>query len=163
MKEKGERGNRGGGLVRKREKGTGFWPNGHLPPLARTPDRGRGELGRWRPAGLSATTADGERGKRRRATRGIFSLPHLGLERAVEAAPRGGGGGDGLRWWLDVAVRRGKGGAVVVRWCGEDGAGLFIAGTRSVQGKIFVLTGAPARSRRPTEILAAGDGTARAE
>jgi hypothetical protein len=52
---------------------------------------------------------------------------------------------------------------VVVRWCGEDGAGLFIAGTRSVRGKIFVLTGAPARSRRPTGILAAGDGIARAE
>jgi hypothetical protein len=51
----------------------------------------------------------------------------------------------------------------VVRWCGEDGAGLFIAGTRSVRGKIFVLTGAPARSRRPTGILAAGDGIARAE
>jgi hypothetical protein len=52
---------------------------------------------------------------------------------------------------------------VVVRWCGEDGAGLFMAGTRSVRGKIFVLTGAPARSRRPTGILAAGDGIARAE
>jgi hypothetical protein len=77
-------------LVWKREKGRGVWPNGHLPPLARTPDRGRGELGRRRPAGLPATAADGERGKRRRATRGFFSLPHLELERAVEAAPRGG-------------------------------------------------------------------------
>jgi hypothetical protein len=77
MKEKGERGNRGGGLVWKREKGRGFWPNGHLPSLARTPDRGRG-LGRRRPAGLPATTTDGERGERRRATRGFFSLTHLG-------------------------------------------------------------------------------------
>jgi hypothetical protein len=48
-----------------------------------------------------------------------------------------GGGGPvvmGLRWWLDVVVRRGNGGVVVVRWCGEDGAGLFIAGARSVRG-----------------------------
>jgi hypothetical protein len=77
-----------------------------------------------------------------------------------------GGGGPvvmGLRWWLDVVVRRGNGGVVVVRWCGEDGAGLFIAGARSVQGEIFVLTGAPARSRRPTGIPTADDGIARAE
>jgi hypothetical protein len=77
-----------------------------------------------------------------------------------------GGGGPvvmGLRWWLDVVVRRGNGGVAVVWWCGEDGAGLFIARARSVRGEIFVLTGAPARSRRPARIPAAGDGIARAE
>jgi hypothetical protein len=57
----------------------------YLLPLARTPDRGRGVLGRRRPAGLPATTVDGERGKRRRAMRGFFSHPHLGLGCAVEA------------------------------------------------------------------------------
>jgi hypothetical protein len=83
MKEKGERGNRGGGLVWKREKGSGV--------LAKWPSSSPGSHPGQRQGGARAT--DGERGKRRRATRGFFSLPHLGLERAVEAAPRGG------RWW----------------------------------------------------------------
>jgi hypothetical protein len=85
MKEKGEREREriGDGVWWKRKEGRGSWPKGHLLPLARTPDRGRG-LGRRRPASLSATATDGERGKRRRETRGFFSLPHLGLGRAVE-------------------------------------------------------------------------------
>jgi hypothetical protein len=54
----------------------------------------------------------------------------------VESAPRGETVVVmGSRWWLDVAVRRGNGGAVVVRWCGEDGAGLFIAGMRRFRGR----------------------------
>jgi hypothetical protein len=79
--------------------------NALLPPLARIQDRGRG-VGRRRPAGLAAEAADGERGKRKRAMRGFFSLPHLGLGCDVESAPR-----EetmvvmGSRWWLDVAVR----------------------------------------------------------
>jgi hypothetical protein len=71
----------------------------------------------------------------------------------VEAAPHGGdSGGDGLRWWLDVTVRRGNGGAVVVWWCGEDGAGLFIARMRRFGGDISggeVAGGARAASRFP--------------
>jgi hypothetical protein len=45
-------------------------------------------LGRRRPAGLPATNADGERGKRRRATRGFFSLTHLGSRRREGTAPQ---------------------------------------------------------------------------
>jgi hypothetical protein len=75
-----------------------------------------GGLGRRWPAGLPATAADGERGNRRRAMRGFFSLPHLGLGRAVESAPRGETAVVmGLRWWLDVVVRRGRGGAIYSR------------------------------------------------
>jgi hypothetical protein len=48
--------------------------------------------------------------------RGFFSLPHLGLGRAVESAPRGETAVVmGLRWWLDVVVRRGRGGAIYSR------------------------------------------------
>jgi hypothetical protein len=47
-------------------------------------------------------------------------------------------------------VRRGRGGAIYSL-------------NEVVRGKIFVLTGAPARSRRPAGIPAAGDGIARAE
>jgi hypothetical protein len=51
-----------------------------------------------------------------------------------------GGGGPvvlGLRWWLGVVVWRGNGEVVVAWWCGEDGAGLFIAGARSVRGRFL--------------------------
>jgi hypothetical protein len=85
MREKGKRGNRRGGLVWKREKGRGFlakWPSSS-PGLH--PEQRQGVLRRRRPPGLPATTADGERGKRRRATRGFFSHPHLGLGCAMEA------------------------------------------------------------------------------
>jgi hypothetical protein len=90
-----------------------------FPWLAPRSEAG-GVLERRRPAGLPATAADGERGKRRREMRGFFSLPHLGLERAVEAAPRGeNGGGDGLavvaRCGCAVRQWRGCGGSVVRR------------------------------------------------
>jgi hypothetical protein len=119
-------------------------------------------LGRRRPAGLPATAADSERGKRRRAARGFFSLPHLGLGRAMESAPRGGGG-DGLatvaRCGRAARQWRGSGGLVVRR----GGGGAIYSRDEAVRGKIFVLTGAPARSRRPARIPTAGDGIARAE
>jgi hypothetical protein len=54
-----------------------------LPWLA--PRTEAGGLGQRRPAGLPATAADGGWGKRRRATRGFFSLPYIGLGCAVEA------------------------------------------------------------------------------
>jgi hypothetical protein len=52
----------------------------------------------------------------------------------------------GLRWRLGVVARGGNGG---LRWLGgaaRKGAGLFIAGLRSVRGGFFTHTGAPARS-----------------
>jgi hypothetical protein len=49
-----------------------------------------------------------------------------------------------------LVVRRGRGGAIYSL-------------NEVVRGKIFVLTGAPARSRRPVGIAAVGDGIARAE
>jgi hypothetical protein len=59
------------------------------------PVRGRGGLGWRRPTGLPVTTAVGERGKRRRATRGFFSLTHLGSRRREERAPLAAVD----RWW----------------------------------------------------------------
>jgi hypothetical protein len=135
MKEKGERERIGEGVWWKRKEGRGSWPKGHILPLVAPPTE-VGGLGRRQPAGLPATATDGERGKRWRAMRGFFSLPHLELGSTVESAPRGETAVVmGSRWWLDVAVRRGNGGAVVVRWCGEDGAGLFIAGMRRFGGR----------------------------
>jgi hypothetical protein len=68
----------------------------------------------------------------------------------------------GLRWWLDVVVRRGNGGVVVVWWCGENGAGLFIAGARSVRGEIFVAGRSPAAALGAGRAQSPGDWTARA-
>jgi hypothetical protein len=62
--------------------------------LAPRSEAGEG-LGRRRPAGLPATTADGERGKRRRETRGFFFLTHLGSRRREEMASRAAAD----RWW----------------------------------------------------------------
>jgi hypothetical protein len=75
----------------------------------------------------------------------------------------GDGGGDGLavvarcgraaRQWRGgggLVVRRGRGGAIYSR-------------NEAVRGKIFVLTGAVARSRRPAGIPATGDEIACAE
>jgi hypothetical protein len=56
-----------------------------------------GGLGRRRSAGLPATTANGKRGKRRRATRGFFSLTHLGSGRREETASRAAA--DWWWWW----------------------------------------------------------------
>jgi hypothetical protein len=77
----------------KRKRGRGV--SAKQPPLHPLPRdiqrQGRaaaGGLGRRRPAGLPATEADGERGKRRRATRGFVPLTHLGSRRREGAAPR---------------------------------------------------------------------------
>jgi hypothetical protein len=130
-----ERENRRGGLVEKERRQGGLGQKAiFFPWLA--PRTEVGGLGRRWPAGLPATAADGERGKRRRATRGFCSLPHLGLGHAVGSTPRGETVVVmGSQWWLDVAVRRGNGGEVVVWWCGEDGVGLFIAGMRRFGGR----------------------------
>jgi hypothetical protein len=64
-----------------------------------------------RPPGHGRSQREGEKGE---GDEGIH-LPHLGLGRAVEAAPRGGTVVVmGLRWWLDVVMRQGNGGVVVV-------------------------------------------------
>jgi hypothetical protein len=76
MKEKEERKYRRGVLVEKKRRRGGLGQKAiFFPWLA--PRTEVGGLGRRRPTG--------ERGKRRRATRGFFSLPHLGLGCAVEA------------------------------------------------------------------------------
>jgi hypothetical protein len=76
------------------------------------------------------------RGEKKEGDEGVLLPPHLGLGRAVESAPRGETAVVmGSRWWLDVTVRQGNGGVVVVRWCGEDGAGPFIAGMRRFKGR----------------------------
>jgi hypothetical protein len=95
MKGKGERGNRDRGALEKRKRARVFGQTAFLLPLAHTPVRGRGGLVRRRPAGLPATTAAGERGERGRATRGFFSLTHLGSRRREEMAPRAAA----YRWW----------------------------------------------------------------
>jgi hypothetical protein len=118
----------------------------HLPPWLAAGQR-QGWLGRRRPAGLSTTAAASERGKGLRATGEFTSLTHLGLGRTVEAARgRRRTGGAGLavaarygraarqwRGWGGLVVRRGRGRAIYSR--SEVGS-----------GKIFVHTGAPARS-----------------
>jgi hypothetical protein len=81
-------------LVGKKEKGGGGgWPKGHLlPPL--TERRGIGRRAAWRegaPAAL-ATAVAGKWGYAERGTRGSHPRAHLGLGRAVEAAPREGSG-----------------------------------------------------------------------
>jgi hypothetical protein len=68
----------------------------------------------------------------------------------------------GLRWWLDVVMRRGNGGVVVVRWCGENGAGLFIAGARSVRGRFLWRGGRRRAALGVGRARSPGDGTARA-
>jgi hypothetical protein len=65
-----------------------------LPPWFAIGQR-QGRLGRRRPAGLPATTATGERGKRERTTRGFFSFTHLGSRRREELVPRAAAD----RWW----------------------------------------------------------------
>jgi hypothetical protein len=74
-----------------------------------------------------------------------------------------GGSGDGLaavaRCGRAAKQWRGSGGLVVRQ--GRGGA--IYSRDEAVRGKIFVLTGAPARSRRPAGIPAAGDGIARAD
>jgi hypothetical protein len=75
----------------------------------------------------------------------------------------GDGGGDGLavvaRCGRAARQWRGGGGSVVRR--GRGGA--IYSRDEAVRGKIFVLTGSPARSKRPAGIPAAGVGIARAE
>jgi hypothetical protein len=95
MEGKRERENRDRGLVRKKRKAGGFFGQKAFFLLWLAPRSEAGEgLERRRPAGLLATNADGERGKRRRATRGFFSLTHLGSRRREEMAPRAA-----ADWW----------------------------------------------------------------
>jgi hypothetical protein len=141
------------GLVWKRDKNRGFWAKRpFLPPWLAAGQR-QGRLGRRRPAGLPATAVASERGKRERATRGFPSLTHLGLGRAVEAAPREGSG---------AAAVLGGGGAVELgergEGCDKAGSGEvrrpFIGGGRRFGGEIFPTSSTPASSsgfsrRRP--------------
>jgi hypothetical protein len=91
LERKRERGNRAGAFGKKKGSRGVFGLNGLLPPWLAAGQR-QGRLGQRRPAGLPATAAASKRGKRERATRGFPSLTHLGLGRAVEAAPREGSG-----------------------------------------------------------------------
>jgi hypothetical protein len=112
--------------------------------------RSRPEAGaarRRRLAGLPATAAASERGERREGDGGIL-LPY-----SPWARTRCGGGSAAAadRWcWPTVVARCGCAAkqwrVAVAWWCGEDGAGLFIAGVRSVRERFFMHTGAPARS-----------------
>jgi hypothetical protein len=141
--------NREGVWSGKGERAGGSWPNGHLPPVARTRTEVEGEgLGRWRPAGLPATAADGEGGGRKRATRGLFSHPHLGLGCAVEAdRGRRRTGGGGARGRQRCGARGCKVSSIGAVWGGEEVVAAFYRRRRSVPGqKIFpaILARAPA-------------------
>jgi hypothetical protein len=84
---------------------------------------GFGRRPAWRegaPTAL-ATAAAGEWGNTERGTRGSHPRAHLGLGRAVEAAPRGGSG---------AAAVLGGGGAVEL---GERGEGCCEAGSGEVR------------------------------
>jgi hypothetical protein len=90
----------------------------------------------------------GQREGERREGDGGIHLPY-----SPWARTRCGGGSAAAadRWcWPTVVARCGCAArqwrVAVAWWCGEDGAGLFIAGARSVRGRFFVHTGAPARS-----------------
>jgi hypothetical protein len=87
MKEGREREGIGTGLSGKRRKVGGLAKSLLLPPWFATGQR-QGRLGRRRPAGLPATTAAVERGKRERTTRGFSSSTHLGPRRREELVPR---------------------------------------------------------------------------
>jgi hypothetical protein len=90
------------GLVGKRKWRGGFWPKGLLPPPWFATGQRQGRLGRRQPAGLPATSAAGERGRRERATRGSFHLTHLGPRRREERAPRA----PADRWWWFLGWRK---------------------------------------------------------
>jgi hypothetical protein len=98
------------------------------------------------------------------ATGGFTSLTHLGLGRVVEAARgrrRTGGVGLAVVARCGRAARQWRGCGVLVVRRGRDRA--IYSRSEVDSGEIFVLTGAPARSRRLAGIPAAGDGIARAE
>jgi hypothetical protein len=150
LERKREREGLGQGPFGKRRGAEGvFGLNGLLPPWFAAGQR-QGRLGQRRPAGLPATAAASERGNRERAMRGFPSLTHLGLGRAVEAAPREGSG---------AATVLGGGGAVELEergeGCCEVGSGEvrrpgeqpapFIGAGRRFGGEIFFR---PARLRR---------------
>jgi hypothetical protein len=131
LERKRERGNRGRGFWEKERRQGVFGLKAFFFLPGSQPVRGRGGLGRRRPAGLPATTAAGERGKRERTTRGFFSLTHLGSRRREGLVPRaaadrwGGVRGGG-------ALVLGQGKEVAVVRCGGPGSGrpLFIGGER---------------------------------
>jgi hypothetical protein len=155
-------------LEKKGSRG-GFWPNGLLLPPWFAAGQRQGRLGRRRPAGLPATAAASERGNRERATRGFPSLTHLGLGRAVEAAPREGSGVAAVLGGRRRCGARGKGkrslwrceaGSGEVRRPGEQPAP-FIGGGRRFGGEDFSGEADSGELERLLE-AAPGDKTARA-
>jgi hypothetical protein len=85
LEERRERTKKGRGLGGKEKRAGGS--RAKCPsssPGSYAEQRQRWGLGRWRPAGLPVTAVDGERGKRKGATRGFFSHHHLGLGCAVQ-------------------------------------------------------------------------------
>jgi hypothetical protein len=79
MKGKGRERNSGRGFFGKKEMGRGFLAKQPSSSFGLRPGQRQGRLGRRRPAGLPATTAAGERGKRE-GRRGDPS-PSLTLDR----------------------------------------------------------------------------------
>jgi hypothetical protein len=73
----------------KKEKARGFWLNSHLLPLAHTPVRGRGGLGRRRPPGHDRGRREGEKGE---GDEGIL-LPHSPWVEAARGDGSTSGGG----------------------------------------------------------------------
>jgi hypothetical protein len=162
----------GKGLGGGEEEGQGVFGKTALSFPFLGPEQRRGEgsaaagLEGGAPAALATATA-GEWGNAERGTRGSHPRAHLGLGRAVEAAPREGSGaaavlgGDGTVELGEVLCE--LGGAV---WSGEEARGLFIGGLRRFGGEIFLrreVAGELARllDVRP-DFAATGDGTARA-
>jgi hypothetical protein len=137
LKERERENREEGARWEKGKEAGGQGQNALLPPLARIQNRGRG-LGRWWTAGLPGTAVDGERGRRRRASRGSFSLPHLELGCAAK-----------VDQWAAADCRLGSSGGGVVECRGEGGclaavqgevgsrAGLFIGAGRRFGEKIF--------------------------
>jgi hypothetical protein len=102
-------------------------------------------------------------GEKKEGYEGVLSPSPWARVRCGIGSTWGDGGGDGLavvaRCGRAARQWRGGGGSVVRR----GRRGVIYSPNEVVRGKIFVLTGAPARSRRPAGIPAAGDGIARAE
>jgi hypothetical protein len=153
MKGERERGNSVKGSWGKRKRGRGV--SAKQPPLPSSPTSCHSEAGGSGRGGSRAATAGrppghggGRReGKKEEGDEGVDST-HSPW---VEAARGGGLAAAADRWcWPTAVARCGRAArqwrVAVAWWCGEDGAGLFIAGARSVRGEIFVHTGAPARS-----------------
>jgi hypothetical protein len=153
--------------VGERKEGWGVWQNRHLlPPSLDSKQRGgRTEraAGRGGAPAVPSTAAAGDGAKWRGGRELPIPALTLGwgcLWRRLHVRRRRWRWGSW--WWLDVAVRRGNGGAVMARWCGETGTGLFIAGIRRFGGR-YLCSPALRRGRGGLpESRLRGDGTARA-